>query len=353
MDYFLFFDQDEIYFNDKKVNLEEIEPQLIKKQFGIVIADWHVYNLTFNVNVKKYNDAKKAAENHFLYLNHNSNYNPTYFYIDLIKIEQGFKANVYYLSEKAEEFIDKFFELKVMEKCKFISPIFEFIKFNCYHISDFITCRKDDKIFTFNKKDLENFKEILKFEGEIKEVNKEELLNLTIPKISEIKVNFVKKNKSFEIIEKIFIPFLIFIFILNAVIFSFSKYYELKFKKNFELIKNENKILKSKVKPVLKAEKTLEKLKKVNSAIQKYTKNQFPYLDFFRILSKKVKILYIRSFRVYGNIVRFSGKTDSAIKLIEVLKKIPYIENPKIVSNITRDSRGFESFRIEARIKNE
>ena len=354
MNYFLFLDSDEVYYNGEKVDIENFDITKIKKEFGIIIADWHVFNVNFKLNIKKAADAKKAAENHFLYLNHNPNFNPLYYQIRLKKVEDGFRADVFYLSEEAEELIEKLKELKLYEKCKFIVPLFEVLKEKkIYKVLDYITFFKDDLPIIIHSKDFENFKNIIEeMDSDIYNVDLNELKNLKIEKV-ESDLNFVKKNKSLEFVEKVFFPVLIFLFLLNLCFFTYTKYLEIKYGKKLKEIKKINIQLRKRIDPVIKAESTLKKLRELNASIEKYTKSQFPYLKFFKFLSDNVKFLYIRNFRTYGNIIRFSGKTDSVINLVEKLKKFPYIRDPKVVSNITRDSKGFESFRIEARIKYE
>ncbi len=352
----IFLDNENIKIDNINVKIEEL-PEKIKEislnKLIILISDWNVYKLEFDLKLKKLSEAKKAAENHFLYLNPDSSYNPKFFHITLKKTDEGYHATVYYLSKEAEDFINIIHDLGFKNKIVHILPIFEIYRNinKTYRIKDYITTIKENNVITFNLKDLDSFKNILS-NDDLKNI--EEEINIELIKDLNIKnlkfeKDFLKKNKSFELINKLFYPIIIGIIIINIAFFSYSKYEYVKYKKNYKKIKNININLSKKVDPVIKAEDTLKKLEDLNNNINTYSKQFFPFLDFLRELSK-VEHLFINSLYIRNDTLKIYGKTDSALKLLELLKKLKYLKDPKIVSNISRDSRGNERFQIEAKI---
>ncbi len=352
----IFLDNENIKIDNIDTKIDEL-PEKIKEsslnKLIILISDWNIYKLEFDLKLKKLSEAKKAAENHFLYLNPDSSYNPKFFNITLKKTDDGYHATVFYLSKEAEEFIDIIHNLGFKNKIMHILPIFEIYKNinKTYRIKDYITTIKDNNVITFNIKDIDSFKNILS-DDDLKNIEKE--MNIELIKDLNIKnlnfeKDFLKKNKSFELINKLFYPIIIGIIIINLAFFSYSKYENVKFKKIYKDIKKINVNLSKKVDPVIKAEDTLKKLAELNNSINIYSKQFFPFLNFLKELSK-VEHLFINSLYIKNDTLKIYGKTDSALKLLEVLKKLKYLKDPKIVSNISRDSQGNERFQIEAKI---
>ncbi len=356
-DLLIFIDENNIKINNVETNLNDLPDKIKDLSFNkivIIIADSHIYKLEFDLKLKKLSEVKKAAENHFLYLNPDSTYNPKYFNISLKKTENGYHAKVLYLSKEAEEFIDIISTSGYKNKIVNILPLFEVYKNieRKYILKNFITLiNSNDNIVTFNIKDLDSFKNFLSEEEieNLKEIDFDILKNLDFKNIN-FKVDFLQKNKGYEVLNKAFYPIIIGIVLINLILFSYVKYEYLKYKKEYKSLKKINIELNKKVEPVLKTEKILEKYIEVNNNINDYTSQSFPFLKFLRELSK-VDNLFINNLYLRNNSIRIYGKTKSALKLLEKLKKLPFLKDPKIISNISRDSNGNERFQIEAKIK--
>ena len=349
---FIYISNEKILYKDLEFNIDEFKEKLQElnpSKIIIVISDWNIYRLNFNLKLKKISEAKKAAENHFLFLNPDSTYNPKYFHILLNKTEEGFNAEVFYLSKEAEEFVDIFMNSNYKNRIINIIPFFELYKNieKNYIFNEYVTIIDKENILNFHIKDVESFKNLVSKE-DLKEINLKLIENIDI-KNNKFNIDFLQKNKGYELLNKFFYPLIAFVIIINIALFSYTKYQYINSEKYYKLLKKENVELKKKVEPVLKAEDTLKKLKDLNKELTSYSSKIFPYLDFLKNLSK-VENLFINNMYVRDERIRISGKTKSTLKLIEVLKKLKYLKDPKIVSNIVRDSYGNERFRIEAKI---
>jgi len=246
---------------------------------------------------------------------------------------------------------DIFAEFKVEKKVEGIYPLFQFFFDKadfCYAIKGYyytyIKNRNSIAVF----KNVENKK--LPEHTTFKEIGIDVLYPFLKNLNDKMELNFVASGK-YDIVETLFVPVVALLLIFNLVFFTF-----LTFKKN-NLNDRLNKLttqvsqeLKD-LEPFQKASDKYEEINKVINAVSKFKETSFPFNELIKKLSQ-IKLIWIRQISLSNNNLLISGKAESAFAVLEIVKKMNFLENAKINSKIIRDNKGFERFTIMAKYKN-
>ena len=322
------------------------------KSIHIFITDNNIFIENFEINVSRVNEAKSAAFNMLLLNSVNSKEDITFKKV-LVKKEENkqFKATVFYTYIDLSKVYDILQEFKADKKIEGIYPLLQLFydKENfCYNLRDYyyVYMKNNSNIAIFNGIENKELPDDVLF----KEIGIDELNFFLSNLNNKLELNFINSGK-YEFVEKIFIPFIIVILILNVSVFTYLTFKKSNYNSQLNVVKKQVAQEMKELEPYQKASEKYENLKKVLDAVSRFREASFPFNELVKKLSS-VKQIWIRQISLNRSSFLINGKAESAFKVLEIIKKLNFLEDAKINSKIIRDNRGFERFTIRARYKN-
>ncbi len=323
------------------------------KNIHIFITDNNIFVENFKVNVSRSGEAKSAALNMLLLNSVNNKEDITFKKVLVKKVDnKEFLAVVYYTYLNLEWLFNILNELKIEKKLEGIYPLVQlfFEKENfCYNIKEHYYTYIEDIYNVAIFRNMNN--KILPENVVVKEFGLDELEVLFDKLDNKLELNFIDSGK-YEFVEKIFIPLVILIVVINLTIFTFLNFKKSKLNKQLETIKTQVSQELKELEPFQKASEKYEKINKMLEVVNRFKNSNFPFNKVVEDLSR-IKQIWIRQMSLNRGRFLISGKAESAFKVLEIIKKMPFLEDAKINSKIIRDNKGFERFTIRAKYKNE
>jgi hypothetical protein len=300
------------------------------KEIHIFISDLYVFSMSNTIQVKRKNDALKAAEYQLTTMLHSNKIKDYLYSVYVTKSENGYNTISYYTENNFSEIITSI-EDYFSKKAARISPLFELFKdsLNSYQYENkYITIIEDNKNSTFpankipNNLITENIKQITDSDI-IKNFNKKSQINF-------------KKDNLLIITEKIFTPVIVLLIILNIALFAYGKI----------TLKNAEKEYKSELKKVKRMEAQLKPFRDLKAKKEKYVsyinlvkkissdKNSIEKLIYD--LAKDYPDIWVKSLYYRNGKMNITISYKNVQIIADYLESKKYIQSSNIRGRVTR-----------------